>query len=575
LRVFAPNPFRWPVGSGIDYPYGKQDIGDDSIAHALVSAGLVFPIEGAFAPAPSVKGDLLTPSGSVLAMTHRSSVNVALFGDSRCAMDHHLATPTQMSRTNGIASVTIAGHGLASNKLVNAVGLREQPSLNANSVKVTRVDANTFSYPSAGPDIAPFTPNTTFSRIVYLEWQSNLSRFQFANGNPKVRGAMRLVDNFGCSSEQTPDMIARLPVVGQTSADLVMYDGGVNDTTGTAAAAALSAAATIANDVTIVEYLLAQGKVVALGTIMPLGNGHTAFAAAMPKIVQINAARRELARRYHGRVFLVDFWAALIDPVNGYARTDTLQSDKVHLQTYGAHLGGDEWANAMPWLSPARALTASSAEARANYAVSPNLWPAGQWAQVAGGTQTGATNGTPAGGEVAGVMAGMNVTVTGASATTVIRPETDANGNVVGFLQVVQVTPTGAGTVEIQADGASIPMSPSGVAILAGQKFRPSLRLKLNNVTSKVQYPRVKMNGQFTGAPDSAAIQIGTPFHSDAPAVDGNLHADVDLYLTGPDIEIPPFATYTAQNLEVIVAYSGATTPFELCAGRIAIDQVA
>lgn len=38
-RMFAPAAFRYPPQTGKDYPYGWQDIGDDSLARTLVAAG--------------------------------------------------------------------------------------------------------------------------------------------------------------------------------------------------------------------------------------------------------------------------------------------------------------------------------------------------------------------------------------------------------------------------------------------------------------------------------------------------------------------------------------------------------
>jgi hypothetical protein len=41
MQVFAPTPFRYPPQTGRDYPWGYQDIPDDSLAQTLIAAGLV------------------------------------------------------------------------------------------------------------------------------------------------------------------------------------------------------------------------------------------------------------------------------------------------------------------------------------------------------------------------------------------------------------------------------------------------------------------------------------------------------------------------------------------------------
>jgi hypothetical protein len=62
MKVFAPSAFRWPVGTGQDYPFGLQDIGNDTLARALLSAGVVVADD----PGDQVNsGDkLLTPFNS-------------------------------------------------------------------------------------------------------------------------------------------------------------------------------------------------------------------------------------------------------------------------------------------------------------------------------------------------------------------------------------------------------------------------------------------------------------------------------------------------------------------------------
>ena len=41
MKVFAPAAFRYPAITGTDYPYGLQDIPNDSLARTLLDAGLI------------------------------------------------------------------------------------------------------------------------------------------------------------------------------------------------------------------------------------------------------------------------------------------------------------------------------------------------------------------------------------------------------------------------------------------------------------------------------------------------------------------------------------------------------
>ena len=41
MKLFAPVAFRYPVNTGVDYPYGYQEIANDTLARLLLDAGLL------------------------------------------------------------------------------------------------------------------------------------------------------------------------------------------------------------------------------------------------------------------------------------------------------------------------------------------------------------------------------------------------------------------------------------------------------------------------------------------------------------------------------------------------------
>lgn len=58
MRVYAPTPFRYPAQTGKDYPFGYQDIADDTLARTLVAASLV---QDATLPGSGVAAAVATP----------------------------------------------------------------------------------------------------------------------------------------------------------------------------------------------------------------------------------------------------------------------------------------------------------------------------------------------------------------------------------------------------------------------------------------------------------------------------------------------------------------------------------
>lgn len=85
-KVFAPAPFRYPPQTGKDYPYGWQDIPDDSLARTLAAAGLIdmdLPEAGAL--------PLNEHAAEHVAMGVTQGRNAVLFGDS-WAVQHFIDT---------------------------------------------------------------------------------------------------------------------------------------------------------------------------------------------------------------------------------------------------------------------------------------------------------------------------------------------------------------------------------------------------------------------------------------------------------------------------------------------------
>lgn len=159
-RVFAPVPFRYGV---IDYPYGWQDIADDSLAQTLKGAGYV--VDGVFddpsdiinrlgllrldsttALLKSASGASFSPVPAVA-----SSINLIVFGDSWEARGNGNGVITSSTRSNSVVTCTWAGHGLATGMIATTGNFADATFAGIN-VSITRIDANNISYVAPGPD---------------------------------------------------------------------------------------------------------------------------------------------------------------------------------------------------------------------------------------------------------------------------------------------------------------------------------------------------------------------------------------------------------------------------------------
>jgi len=493
-------------------------------------------------------------AAAVVGAAEYSTGTFGVFGDSLCALCNIILTPTSVTRAGNVATVVFATHSLSTGTNIRAFNLAPS-SFNTADAKITRVDANTFTYPSVGPDESATISGQ--SRVLAKSWASNQSWIVFANS--ALVGALQHTGFYGHSGETTAQMLARVDEVADGAESWIAYLGGANDVV-----AATTAAATIANDAAIVSALVRAGKHVALMTIIPLGSGHAQFATATPKIIQINAARRALARQYGSRVVLVDSFAALVSrtATDGRAAANVLQTDNVHLLTNGARLVGNALASAMSGrLAPASPLTVSAADSRSADAGNPNIWPIGQWSQVDGGTKSVLTNAaSPPGGSVAGVLDGYNVTASGGAGEVYIKPDPDGYG----YRQVAEYTPSGAQTLTIQQESNTA----LAALVAAGERYRISFSLDVTGVTSALSYIRCRVQGGF----DGATIALGSPMHSVASGA-GNVSSDIDMIVCGPEFEIPPGAC-TSITVEIILGFTGATTEHVVEVGRMTFDRV-
>lgn len=159
---------------------------------------------------------------------------------------------------------------------------------------------------------------------------SQLGYLTFANQRTNHRFYYDATLNFGVFGDKTTDLIARLPTVTASNADIYIVRIGTNDLP-----ADSSGPAIVANLLTIWAALRATGARVIAGTIAPRSDG--SMTAARSKVLQyVNTWMRETAPLMQG-LYLWDSYQNLMDFTSSTsAELSGLSQDHLHFNCPGA-----------------------------------------------------------------------------------------------------------------------------------------------------------------------------------------------------------------------------------------------
>ena len=141
MKVFAPSAFRWPAVTGKDYPYGLQDIADDSLCRTLLDAGLVV------ADGPEDQTDTnKTPTGGFSAAQRSSLQSLLMTGSAPLSQSVVTGLDVAQSRAQAVHFPCNEGTGTT---LGDAVG--KGPSITvAGTVTGAWGTANWFTHDVSG-----------------------------------------------------------------------------------------------------------------------------------------------------------------------------------------------------------------------------------------------------------------------------------------------------------------------------------------------------------------------------------------------------------------------------------------
>lgn len=474
-----------------------------------------------------------------------------LFGDSMQHRNIGTVNITALTRTGGVATATSAGHGLGSGQVTD-INNAADATYNLRGVTITRVDANTFTYPCPGADGS----TTAIAGKVMLGNNPAI----FADGGcwpwlqGKLGGAGTFVRCAGVSSNTSADMLARVDadVLAYKSEWVLFQPGLYNDFNTQPGYDTYTAAACVAVCQQILNKLLADGRKVVLISPPALGTvgGATTKAVVLQKYLAVMRWMKAQADSARG-AFYADAWRYSVDATNaapGTALAGMLASDNIHEAPRAAERKAQAIFEAIGSLIPRRnVLTTGNGDNYAASSSNANLWDIGPWTAT-GGTVNAATGGGSASGVLPAGIQGDAVLTTGG--TVVWSCPARADG--LGFdVQAVVSAAANNDYVRIRA----ITLVPSS-RFSAGHRLRPMFSLSLAGMNGTNAPALRAVNGLIVFAGGAAnsffAITGGADTAARFP------QADQTLTIVGPDIIVPSDGI-TSFDLRVQLLFAGVS----------------
>ena len=157
MRIFAPTPFRY---SNVDYPYGYQEVPNDTLAAEIVSAGFAYydmPVQPQATRLATHLADHNALSTPIIKRFQTWPANTGILLGS-------LVANSTASRTNNVVTITATGHGITTGSTY--VGFRfyypGSASLTAGWYDriLTIPDANTITFSATGADFSSESINS-------------------------------------------------------------------------------------------------------------------------------------------------------------------------------------------------------------------------------------------------------------------------------------------------------------------------------------------------------------------------------------------------------------------------------
>lgn len=378
------------------------------------------PVTGGIGYSTGAGAEMLTPE-----IAKSGLMRIVVIGDSMTAVNSNNGTITSLTRSGNVVTGVLSGHGRGTGEICRIYNCLDE-SFNSNSVAVTRVDANTFTYPSVGADGA--TTNLGGTKTMQLQAFShcNDSGYLFWLQS-KTAGALKMVMNAGCNGQDSADMLARYDeyVVAQDYHDAVIIMTGYNDFVNSG----FTADQVYDNVTAMVKKSV--GKLVVVVSALPWTTGGTTTNRA--EAIKYNRKMRNFCNTMRN-VRFADAAARMIDATAATKFSplaNMLGADGIHPSPKGAKQAIAEaiYSSLQYDIPRVSRLVSCSGDNYGADSTNPNILDAAPWT-TSGGALAGGATGTAADG----------IAVTNAGSGTVVASVV-ARADGIGYDQQVVFTP--------------------------------------------------------------------------------------------------------------------------------------
>lgn len=531
-----------------------------NVANEIV--GFINP-DGSVARIPGIISDPSTGAktlvagavSSALAASTAGVVDLAIFGDSMTANAGGDGAITSATRTDNVVTIASASHGMGDGELANVYNMLDA-SFNANGVVMTKIDANTLSYPSVGANGS--TTNLSAGkpmRLQRLNYQNDNAYIFWLQG--KSGGAFRLKFNGGRSGHNSADILARytaeaVDANANTQMNIIMT--GYNDFVG----AGFTADQVYANVAAMVKQT--PGKIVVVVSAPPLSSSNVSVTTAMKKeVMRYNRMIKAFCNSTTNARY-ADAFRYIVDPTSTVAnpRAGMLGADYVHYTPKAQERVAQAiWDVVQYDVSRPSRLVCSALDTITNDAACKNIF--GAMAFTASG---GALAGSPI--ATGTVCAGLAVTNTssgaGASACSMVA-RADGIGN---DLTVVFSPAVVGDTCTISTTGYL------STGVVVGEKVQLVCELSLTGMAASATNSFLKSILIYN--PFNGSSSLG--YTANPQAADGTAYPNSDMTLTivSPEFTIPIGTTGVGLTMTFTSAVSTGSLTIKL--GRLSLDRL-
>ena len=545
----------WGTGNFQEHPYTgrivtwtekeKQTV-DDAIATKLLASGAGFVLDNdetgevVTSRIDPVTGVIEISAAGIGIPIPKEGNSCVILGDSITGYYNHPLTITALARASNLCTATITAHGLVDQQEIRVYGVENDSTFNG-VVTITRVDANTITFPSVGVD------GTATGSVLKAYNRQQISDQGWASwANMLLGGRLKILNNaaFGGATidamqdRLTDDVFAYAPQYVMVMAGIINLTG--SDTPGQV----------ITKLQSLYQSILATGaKVVAL-TVLPLGSGFASYATYAYKIPIVNDWIRRYAQQTSG-MMLVDAYSVIVDPVHataGAALTGML-ADNLHPSAKGAHTIGKAVKAALQnILPPISTLVSSNGDNFGASAANANQLDNGIW------TATGGTLGA----NVTGVVAsGWTVETTNAATTAVASVPARADG--IGYDQQAVITVGGAHQVIMRNNIAT--------RLSAGSSYQIECEIAVSGVSGS---NLASLQSYINGTGYSATLNLGI-----TNALSLTTFPTEDFTITiKSEVFTVPTAGYTLGNFYAVARFSAVGTALTMKVGRVSVRKI-